>query len=149
MKWATENLRVLIAYPRATESASAQRPFLSINCERECKWRGVSYASHLDVLKSQLDALDAKVSLTYDVWTAKANLPYASIIMARFIDNDWNMHSRIVGFKNFSYPHTGQRHQELSMESILNFGLQTKVIGSGWQTEIQSTTSTTFFVCVE
>ncbi|KAK9327277.1 hypothetical protein V1520DRAFT_57915 [Lipomyces starkeyi] len=48
-----------------------------------------TYATHLDVLKSQLDSLDAKVSLTYDVWTSKANLPYASIT-AHFIDNDWN-----------------------------------------------------------
>ncbi|KAK9240696.1 hypothetical protein V1525DRAFT_394682, partial [Lipomyces kononenkoae] len=31
--------------------------------------------------------------------------------------------------KNFCYPHTAQRHQEHIMESILNFGLQTKVIG--------------------
>ncbi|KAK9234144.1 hypothetical protein V1525DRAFT_422511 [Lipomyces kononenkoae] len=72
----------------------------------------ITYASHLDVLKSQLGVLDAKVSLTYDVWTSKANLPYASIT-AHYIDNDWNMRSCM----------------ELIMESILNFGLQTKVIG--------------------
>ncbi|KAK9341872.1 hypothetical protein V1522DRAFT_110141 [Lipomyces starkeyi] len=39
------------------------------------------------------------------------------------------MHSCILSFKNFSYPHTAKRHQELLMETILNFGLQTKVIG--------------------
>ncbi|KAK9250974.1 hypothetical protein V1507DRAFT_324377 [Lipomyces tetrasporus] len=46
-----------------------------------------TYSLRLQDMKSQLDSLDCKVSLTYDVWTSKPNLPYASFTI-HYIDSD-------------------------------------------------------------
>ncbi|KAK9359327.1 hypothetical protein V1504DRAFT_499167 [Lipomyces starkeyi] len=74
---------------------------------------------------NRLHALDSKVSLTYDVWTSKANLPYASV-KVQYVDADWKRARPPAFFHVFSYPHTAQRHQDLIMDTIQSFGLETR-----------------------
>ncbi|KAK9313199.1 hypothetical protein V1522DRAFT_254784 [Lipomyces starkeyi] len=97
-------------------------------CRKTVTRRIIStYSSKLQDMKSQLGSLDSKVSLTYGVWTSKANLPYASITI-HYIDSDWKLHGYPLSFRYFPYPHAGQRHQELIMETIRAFGLENKIL---------------------
>ncbi|KAK9233722.1 ribonuclease H-like domain-containing protein [Lipomyces kononenkoae] len=86
-----------------------------------------TYASRLNDMKSLLHALDCKVSLTYDVWTSKANLPYANVTV-HYVDDEWKLRDHLLSFTYFPYPHTAQRHQDLVINTIQNFGLEAKVL---------------------
>ncbi|KAK9487462.1 hypothetical protein V1527DRAFT_481167 [Lipomyces starkeyi] len=72
-----------------------------------------TYASCLNDMKSRLHALDSKVSWTYDVWTSKAKLPYASV-KVQYVDADWKR-ARPPAF-----------FHDLIVDTIQSFGLETR-----------------------
>ncbi|KAK9312044.1 hypothetical protein V1522DRAFT_148565 [Lipomyces starkeyi] len=54
-----------------------------------------AYSSLLNDMKSQSNALDSKVGLTYDVLPSRANLPYASFTV-HYVDPDWQLLRNVI-----------------------------------------------------
>ncbi|KAK9336466.1 hypothetical protein V1521DRAFT_448739, partial [Lipomyces starkeyi] len=117
----------VVEVPSFRSFVSGINPKYAIPSRKTITRRIVStYYSRLNDMKSRLYALDCKVSLTYDVWTSKANLPYASVT-AHCVDSDWKLQDRLYSFTYFPYPHTAQRHQDLIMDTIQSFGLEARI----------------------
>ncbi|KAK9366885.1 hypothetical protein V1509DRAFT_641203 [Lipomyces kononenkoae] len=82
LKWIVDDQQALsvVEVPSFKSFVNGINPKYAIPTRKTITRRILStYASRLNDMKSRLQALDCKISLTYDVWTskAKANLPYA------------------------------------------------------------------------
>jgi len=53
------------------------------------------------------NSLGSKICLTSDVWTGPNEWPYICIT-AHWIDLKWNLIKKIIAFRIFEYPHSGQ-----------------------------------------
>ena len=54
-----------------------------------------------------LSALNAKVSLTSDIWTASVGSMYFISITTHYIVDDWQLNKHILACRSFDYPHSG------------------------------------------
>jgi len=50
-------------------------------------------------LKTWIAAINPRVSLTTDIWTAKATTASYMVITAHFVDSAWQLRKLIIGFK--------------------------------------------------
>ncbi|XP_065869662.1 zinc finger BED domain-containing protein RICESLEEPER 1-like isoform X1 [Euphorbia lathyris] len=57
----------------------------------------VIYKEEISELKKNFKKLSSKICLTTNTWTSVQNLSYLCLI-AHFIDDDWKLHKRIIGF---------------------------------------------------
>ena len=74
------------------------------------------FASHL-----------GRVCFTSDLWTSRPhNLGYICLT-AHFIDDGWNLHSKILAFCDFKPPHTGEEIANKIFECMMEWGLDKKV----------------------
>ena len=56
------------------------------------------------MLVAVLSSLSYKIALTSDCWEALNDYHYI-VIIVYFIDSDWVLNKRIIGFKKFPHPH--------------------------------------------
>uniref|UniRef100_A0A7N0V537 BED-type domain-containing protein n=1 Tax=Kalanchoe fedtschenkoi TaxID=63787 RepID=A0A7N0V537_KALFE len=57
----------------------------------------VIYTHEKVILKKLINGLKTRISLTTDIWTSVQNIAYLCLT-AHFIDDDWNLHKRILNF---------------------------------------------------
>ena len=67
------------------------------------------------------------VALTSDVWSGRAKQDYVSVV-AHYVDKDWTMQKRILGFRLLDDRHTGANIAERVLNVIAEWDLTTKVV---------------------
>ena len=69
----------------------------------------------------------SKFSLTYDMWTSRANESYLGIT-GHYIDEEWNLQSLVLDVLPVTHPHTAERIAEYVAGIIIDYGLEEKVV---------------------
>ncbi|GMI77349.1 DAYSLEEPER [Hibiscus trionum] len=77
-------------------------------------------------LKYSFKSLNSRVSLTTDTWTSSQNLSYMCL-PAHFIDDDWNLHKRIINFCPVA-GHSGQLIGRAVEKCLNEWGLKNIMI---------------------
>ncbi|CAH9072854.1 unnamed protein product [Cuscuta epithymum] len=66
------------------------------------------YHAEKDRLQKIFANFDGRVTICSDIWEdTDNNLHYLGLI-AHFIDNDWNLHKRVLAFREFNDRHTAE-----------------------------------------
>ena len=78
------------------------------------------YDSMKDQLKKEIH--NHRVSLTTDTWTSVQNLNYM-VLTAHFVDDEWNMHKRILNFCLIS-SHEGKEIGKMIEQCLVEWGIE-------------------------
>ncbi|XP_043687054.1 zinc finger BED domain-containing protein RICESLEEPER 2-like [Telopea speciosissima] len=74
-----------------------------------------------------LDKLSSRVSLTTDLWRVEhQNFGYC-VVTCHYIDDEWNLHKRILSYKMLPTPHSGEAISEHIKGQLLNWNLDKKI----------------------
>jgi Domain of unknown function (DUF4413)/hAT family C-terminal dimerisation region len=66
------------------------------------------------------------ISLTSDCWTSNQTIGYMCLT-AHFIDSDWKLQKRIIGFNELAPPHSGEVISDGILECLIKWGIQDKI----------------------
>ncbi|KAL2930729.1 putative AC transposase [Bienertia sinuspersici] len=77
-------------------------------------------------LRECLSELNSRVCFTCDCWSACTSQGFLTLT-AHFVDNNWNLKSRILNFRYFPPPHRGVDISLFVVGLIKEWGLETKV----------------------
>ncbi|KAJ4816636.1 Zinc finger BED domain-containing protein DAYSLEEPER [Rhynchospora pubera] len=84
------------------------------------------FKNGFDLLLSEFDKIDSRVSFTSDIWTSSVNLGYLCLT-AHYIDNDFNLQKKIIAFKQMPYPHTGEAIAKLIEQILIDWKLDRRI----------------------
>ncbi|KAJ4801534.1 Zinc finger BED domain-containing protein DAYSLEEPER [Rhynchospora pubera] len=84
------------------------------------------FKNGFDLLLSEFDKIDSRVSFTSDIWTSSVNLEYLCLT-AHYIDNDFNLQKKIIVFKQMPYPHTGEAIAKLIEQILIDWKLDRRI----------------------
>ncbi|XP_035832826.1 zinc finger BED domain-containing protein RICESLEEPER 2-like [Helianthus annuus] len=76
-------------------------------------------------LKKVLKKVDM-ISLTSDCWTSNQTIGYMCLT-AHYIDSNWKMQKRIIGFNELAPPHSGEVISDAILECLIKWGIQDKI----------------------
>ena len=68
-----------------------------------------------------------RVELTSDVWSSGISHDYICIC-SHFIDKDWNVQKRLIGFKVMDESHSGKQIADQILKAINDFGVSSQII---------------------
>ncbi|KAJ0576191.1 putative transcription factor/ chromatin remodeling BED-type(Zn) family [Helianthus annuus] len=66
------------------------------------------------------------ISVTRDCWTSNQTIGYMCLT-AHYIDSDWKLQKRIIGFNELAPPHSGEVISDAILECLIKWGIQDKV----------------------
>ena len=69
----------------------------------------------------------ARVCFTSDLWTSRPNSMGYICLTAHFIDDGWNLQSKILAFCDLKPPHTGEEIANKILECMMEWDLKKKV----------------------
>jgi hypothetical protein len=67
-----------------------------------------------------------RISLTSDCWTSNQTIGYMCLT-AHYIDSDWKLQKRIIGFNELAPPHSGEGIADGILEILVKWGIQDKI----------------------
>jgi hypothetical protein len=67
------------------------------------------------------------VACTFDIWTGRIKVGYIALT-AHYLDVDWNIQKRLIGFRKIPYPHTAENIFVSIMDIFEFYGIKEKVI---------------------
>ena len=67
-----------------------------------------------------------RFSLTSDMWTHTEMSGYMSIT-AHYIDDEWNLHNKLIGFAHVEVPHTGEHIAKEIISMLYPWNLNRKI----------------------
>ena len=68
-----------------------------------------------------------RVALTSDVWSSGTSHDYICIC-SHFIDKDWNVQKRLIGFKVMDEGHSREQIADKILQAINDFGVTSRII---------------------
>ncbi|KAL9831283.1 putative HAT dimerization domain, ribonuclease H-like superfamily, hAT-like transposase, RNase-H [Arabidopsis thaliana] len=74
-------------------------------------------------LKTWIATTNPRVSLTTDIWTAKATVASYMVITAHFVDSAWKLRKLIIGFKYIT-DHKGAIIARILLECLAEWGIE-------------------------
>lgn len=77
----------------------------------------VEYEKKMEELKVELASVPGKISITLDGWTSKHVLPFLAI-RGHWIDNRWQLKSKLLDFAYINGNHDGQNHSAILVECL-------------------------------
>ena len=83
--------------------------------------------------KKKLELLDEfrrgtfSVALTSDIWSGRAKQDYVSVV-AHYVDGDWNLQKRIIGFSLLDVAHNGRNISDRVLNVLVNFDIHKRII---------------------
>jgi hypothetical protein len=80
----------------------------------------------LKQIKDDFTTCTFSVSLTSDIWSGRAKQDYISVV-AHYVNEDWEILKRIIGFELIDVKHTGDNIAEAIIKVVENFGLTNKI----------------------
>ncbi|CAG8816047.1 38293_t:CDS:2, partial [Gigaspora margarita] len=78
-------------------------------------------------IKSLFEQISSKISITLDIWTSRANVPFICII-AHWIDSDWSLKKILLDIYMLPYPHTGDKIDAKLRSVFVAFNIIDKVL---------------------
>jgi hypothetical protein len=84
------------------------------------------YLAENEILKNQLRSVE-RISLTCDLWTSNQNLCYLALV-AHYIDDEWNMQSRVLNFIELDPPHSGNIIAQAVFECCQEWKIEDKIM---------------------
>ena len=81
---------------------------------------------HKQLLIVIFSSMPCKVSLTSDCWEALTGNHYICVT-AHYIDSDWILQKRIIGFNFFPFPHNASNLSQVIMKVVRDFGIDSKI----------------------
>ena len=75
-----------------------------------------------------LSTLNVKISLTSDIWSASVGSNCFIAITAHYIDNDWQLNKRILAFRAFDFPHSGQQISNIIYQTACSYNINDKIM---------------------
>jgi hypothetical protein len=66
------------------------------------------------------------ISLTSDCWTSNQTIGYVCLT-AHFVDSDWKIQKRVIGFNELAPPHSGEIISDGILECLIKWGIQDKI----------------------
>ncbi|CAG8747479.1 25956_t:CDS:2, partial [Racocetra persica] len=86
-----------------------------------------SFISMRSDVQALFGQIFSNISITLDIWTSRANMPFLGVIAHR-INSNWNLKKILVNMCMLPHPHTGE-DIKTKLESILaTFNITTKII---------------------
>ncbi|CAH9088097.1 unnamed protein product [Cuscuta epithymum] len=97
------------------------------------------YRAEKDRLQMFFANFDGCVTICSDIWEDTYHHLHYLGLTAHFIDNDWNLHKRVLAFREFNDRHTAE-HIYILIECILNeYNLIDKVFAIGFDNASNNT----------
>jgi hypothetical protein len=84
------------------------------------------YLDEKEALYSYLKTMQCRFSATMDMWTSCQNKGYMCVTV-HWIDDEWRMQKRIIGFFNVKGRHTGAKLSESFTEVMVNWYLEKRL----------------------
>ena len=81
-----------------------------------------------EALVGTLSALNSKISLTSDIWSASVGSNCFIAITAHYINDDWQLNKRILAFRAFDFPHSGQQISNAIYQTVCSYGINNKIM---------------------
>ena len=78
------------------------------------------------ILVAVLSSLSHKIALTSDCWEA-LNIYHYIVITMYFIDSDWVLNKKIIGFKKFPHPHNALNLSKIIMRVVRKYKIDSKI----------------------
>ncbi|KAL0802460.1 hypothetical protein Bca101_057636 [Brassica carinata] len=85
------------------------------------------YELEKEELKKVFASHTGRVCFTSDIWTSRPNSMGYICLTAHFIDDGWNLQSKILAFCDLKPPHTGEEIANKILECMMEWGLEKKV----------------------
>src|SRR5436190_1052593 len=96
------------------------------------------YKEYKQVLIATLASLPHKISLTSDCWEA-LNGNHYTVITAHFIDADWMLNKRIIGFKLFPFPHNSHNLSQIILNVAKEYNIDSKLFSISFDNASENT----------
>ena len=84
------------------------------------------YLEEKEVLYAYLKTMQCRFSATMDMWTSCQNKGYMCVTI-HWVDNEWRMQKRIIGFFNVKGRHTGAKLSETFTEVMVNWYIEKRL----------------------
>lgn len=84
------------------------------------------YNNCRDKLKEMFHTCTFSIALTSDIWSGRAREDYISVV-AHYVNDDWIMEKRIIGFKLINVSHNAENIAESIIKVVEDFGLTDKI----------------------
>ena len=85
------------------------------------------YKKGKDELFAVLSGLSGRVSFTADLWTSPSGTRGFMSVTGHFIDGDWKLKKRVLGFVPVPTPHTGKQISDSLLHVIMSWNFDKKV----------------------
>lgn len=114
------------------EKVRARDKYLNPDCQHICRQTAAAdvfrrYEVEKEKLKEVFAKHQGRVCLTSDLWTARATVMGYICLTAHFIDDKWNLNSKILAFCDLKSPHTGENIANRVLECLREWGLEKKI----------------------
>lgn len=114
------------------EKVRARDKYLNPDCKIICRQTAAAdvykrYEAEKEKLKKVFAGHTARVCFTTDLWTSRPNSMGYICLTAHFIDDGWNLQSKILAFCDLKPPHTGEEIANKILECMIEWGLEKKV----------------------
>ncbi|CAD6270876.1 unnamed protein product [Miscanthus lutarioriparius] len=84
------------------------------------------YLEEKEVLYAYLKTMQCRFSATMDMWTSCQNKGYMCVTI-HWVDDEWRMQKRIIGFFNVKGRHTGAKLSETFTEVMVNWYIEKRL----------------------
>jgi hypothetical protein len=85
-----------------------------------------SYEKEVQMLQNEFQNLDSRICFTSDLWTSNQKLGYICIT-AHYVDSNFVLKKKIIGFRDVKYPHTGLAIEEAISKCLPEWGIKGKM----------------------
>ncbi|KAL6850021.1 hypothetical protein ACP4OV_020648 [Aristida adscensionis] len=85
-----------------------------------------SYEKEVQMLRNEMQNLDSRICFTSDLRTSNQKLGYICII-AHYVDSNFVLKKKIIGFRDAKYPHTGLAIEEAITKCLSEWGIKSKM----------------------
>ncbi|KAL6858881.1 hypothetical protein ACP4OV_017883 [Aristida adscensionis] len=85
-----------------------------------------SYEKEVQMLRNEMQNLDSRICFTSDLWTSNQKLGYICIT-THYVDSNFVLKKKIIGFRDVKYPHTGLAIEEAITKCLSEWGIKSKM----------------------
>ena len=82
----------------------------------------------MDFLKQSFRAVSFSVALTSNIWTSLHQRTCYLSVIAHYIDNEYKINKRAIGFRVIDESHSGEAIAALTLEVIQEYGIENRII---------------------
>ena len=108
--------------------------------------------SHNDIIKNykkkiveELTNYNSVLSVTFDIWNSCNDDPYACVT-SHYIDTNWELHKKMLGFRLICHPHDGPNIYECLTSVFKEYDIVNKIFSITFDNASNNTSAIDLFV---